>query len=63
MLNRHGLVEDSKTVAPDSPFEKCDGSSALSKLNLRVDHGWPGLEGLELPTSLLKADMSADGKQ
>lgn len=24
MLNRHGLVEDSKTVAPDSHFEKGD---------------------------------------
>ena len=24
MLNRHGLVEDSKTVAADSRFGKCD---------------------------------------
>ena len=55
------MPEVSLAVAPGNLKQKV--LSALSKLNLRVDHGWPGLERLELPTSLLKADMSADGKQ
>ena len=29
MLNQHGLVEDSKTVAPDSYFEQGDGPGGV----------------------------------
>ena len=36
MLNRHGLVEDSKTVAPDSHFEKSDGPDSAADPSCRM---------------------------
>ncbi len=44
MLNRHGLVEDSKTVAPDSQFEKGDGPAPeIEQPATRLDH-WTVIE-------------------